>query len=73
MKKIIILIVFILLLGGCYDYTEINNLSLITQMIIDYEDNMFKITSLAIENQNKTQIKQYITKCNTIDECIYKI
>lgn len=73
MKKILLLIVFILLLGGCYDYTEINDLSLITLMIIDYEDNMFKITSQAIENQNKTQMKQYITKCNTIDECIYKI
>ena len=73
MKKIVLLIVFILLLGGCYDYTEIEDLSLITGMIIDYKDNLFKVTTQTIENQDKTTIKQYTTTCNTIDECIYKI
>ena len=72
MKKII-LIVFILFLGGCYDYTEIDDLSLITGMIINYKDNMYEITTQTIENQNKTKTKQYTTKCNTIDNCIYKI
>ena len=73
MKKTIVLIVFILIIGGCYDYTEIDDLSLITGMIIDYEDNMYKITTQTIENQDKTTTKQYTTKCYSIDECIYKI
>ena len=72
MKKIALLTVIILLLGGCYDYTEIEDLSLITGMIIDYKNNMFEVTAQAIENQDKTIIKQYTMNCNTIDECISK-
>ena len=71
MKKIIILIVFIMFLGGCFDYTEIEDLSIITGMIIDYKNNNINITFQILENDNKS--KQYTTTCNNIDECIYKI
>ncbi len=44
MKKLIILISFIFLLSGCYDYNELNDLAIITGVGIDYEDNMYKVT-----------------------------
>ena len=72
MKKIIILLM-ILLLGGCYDYVEINDLVIISGMIIDYEDNMYKVTSQLIENENETQIKVFTTKGDSIEECISEI
>ncbi len=44
MKKIVILISFILLLSGCYDYNELNDLAIIAGVGIDYEDEMYKVT-----------------------------
>ena len=38
MKKLIILIVCILFLSGCSDYTEINDLAIITGISLDYKD-----------------------------------
>lgn len=73
MKKIIILIPIILLMSGCFDYVEINDLVIISGMLIDYKDNEYEITSELIENENKTNIKVYTTKCNSIDECIFKL
>lgn len=72
MKKIII-ILLCLLLYGCYDYTEINDLVIITGMIIDYKDNQYSITTQLIENEKDTKIKVYNTKGNSIDECISEI
>ncbi len=73
MKKIIILIPIILLMSGCFDYVEINDLVIISGMLIDYKNNEYEITSQLIENENKTNIKVYTTKCNSIDECIFKL
>lgn len=44
MKKIILLFM-LLLLTGCKDYTEINDLGIISGMIIDYKDNKYEITT----------------------------
>ena len=73
MKKILILYITIFLLTGCYDYVEIDDLVLISGMLIDYKDNEFEITSEVIENEKESKIKVFTTKCNSIDECIYKI
>ena len=54
MKKIIILII-ILLLTGCYDYMEINDLGFITAIGIDYEENMFKATFEMLDDSNDIQ------------------
>ena len=56
MKKTIILILSIFMLYGCYDYVEINNLVIISGMLIDYKDNNYYITSQIIENENETKI-----------------
>ena len=55
MKKIIIILIC-LLLYGCYDYTEINDLVIITGIILDYQNDKYILTSQVIENENKTQI-----------------
>ncbi len=54
MKKILILIVTVLLLGGCYDNIELNNLAIITGLGIDYQDDNFVVT-YEILNDTKTE------------------
>ncbi len=44
MKKILILIVLTLFLGGCYDYNELNDLAIISGVGIDREDDKFEVT-----------------------------
>lgn len=73
MKKGIILLLIILLMSGCYDYVEIDDLVIISGMVIDYKDNKYEISSQIIENEAKTKVKVYTTTCNTIDECIFKL
>ena len=72
MKKIILLLLSILLLTGC-DYIEIEDLVIITGIIIDYKDNNYVLTSQVLENEDKTIIKNYTTTGNTIDEALYKL
>ncbi len=72
MKKIILLL-SLLLLGGCYDYAEIDDLGIIVGLIIDYKDNKYEITSQILEQKNETKIKLYKTTCNQIDECLSDI
>ena len=72
MKKIILLIL-ILLLTGCYDYVEIDNLAIISGIIIDYDNNDYVLTSQIIENDKETEFKTFTTKGNTIEECIFKL
>ena len=73
MKKILILLTIIFLLSGCYDYVEINDLVIISGMIIDYKNNKYEITSQIIENESETKVKVYTTTCDNIDECLFKI
>jgi len=44
MKKIIIIIIFLFLITGCYNYREIDLLGNVTSIIIHYENNEFKLT-----------------------------
>lgn len=44
MKKILLLIVFILLLSGCADYKEVNDLDIVNAIGIDYQDDEFILT-----------------------------
>lgn len=73
MKKILILFTIIFLLCGCYDYIEIEDLLIISGMIIDYKDNQYEITSQIIETEKETTVKVYTTTCDSIDKCIYQI
>ena len=42
MKKIL-LIIFIFLLTGCYDYNELTDLAIVSSMVIDYKDNTYVV------------------------------
>jgi len=72
MKKIILLI-SILLLGGCYDYTEIDDISIITGIILDYNNNEYELTTEVFENEKESKVKIYKTTCKSIDLCILEI
>jgi len=54
MKKLFILISFILLLTGCYDNIELDDLAIITGVGVDYKDNNFYLT-YEILNDTKTE------------------
>ena len=69
MKKIL-LIIIMFILTSC-NYTEINELEIITSMILDYKDNNYILTSQIVNSDNIINI--YNTSGKTIDECIYKL
>lgn len=73
MKKILIIISLIFMLSGCFDYIEVDDLLIISGILIDYEDDKFKITSQLIENDEKTVVKVVTTEGETIEECIAEI
>ena len=52
MKKIFLLICFIFLLSGCYDYKELNDMSIISGIGVDFIDNEYEVI-LEITNSNK--------------------
>lgn len=72
MKKII-LIILLILCTGCTDYTEINDLVIISGMIIDYKNDKYEITSQLILNEDKTFVKNITTTSNSIENAISKI
>lgn len=73
MKKIIIIIFMSFLLTGCFDYVEVDDLVILTGMIIDYKDNNFEVTSQLIKNEGKSEVQVLTTTGTTIEECIAKI
>ena len=73
MKKTIIIFLILFLLSGCYDYTEIEDTLIITGIIIDYNEDKYDLIIETINNNEKTEIKTYELKCQSIDECIYKL
>lgn len=69
MKKII-LILLLLTLTGCKDYTEINDLAIVSGIIIDYIDNKYEITSELIINDKESELQILTTTSTSIDEAI---
>ena len=58
MKKIILLLLIILILGGCYDYVEINDLAFISSIGIDYHNDEFELTMEILNDQKQSDDKQ---------------
>lgn len=52
MKKIILLIL-VFLMTGCYDYNELNDLEIVSSLLIDYKDNNYT-AYLEVINTNET-------------------
>lgn len=72
MKKLLIILI-LLLLTGCQDYTEINDFAIISGIILDYKENKLEMISELIINEEETKIKTFKTEGQTIDECLSKI
>ena len=73
MKKIIILFILILSLTGCKDYVEINDLAILTGIVIDYKDNMYEVTAQLIVNDKDSNIEVFKTTSNSINEAIAEL
>ena len=61
MKKLLLLL-FLFLLTGCYDYKEINNLGIVSAIGIDFKDNEYVITLEVLNDQINKQsekVKSY--------------
>lgn len=63
MKKIIIIVCF-LLLTGCWNYRELNEYAIVTGMAVDLEDDKYKLSFL-IANGNKNETQQAQTSILT--------
>lgn len=74
MKKLIFLLFIPLLLGGCFDYNELNDLAIVSGVGIDYEDNMYQVTFEIIstkkegESSGATSTYNVTATGNTITE-----
>ena len=49
MKKLLI-IIFCLLISGCNNYRELNNIAVVSALGIDYKDNMYNESVLVKDN-----------------------
>ena len=55
MKKIIILLIILLpLLTGCYNYRELNDLSIVTAMSIEKNNDLYKVTVQVVNPRKDT-------------------
>ena len=74
MKKIILLIV-ILLLTGCYDYKELNDMNVVDAIYVDYKDNKYYVSAEIISLDNEKELeKEFITGSGkNISEAFYDI
>lgn len=61
MKKILI-IVLILFCTGCYDYNELNDLEIVSSMIVDYEDGDYKIDIEVLDTSESASKGSYYLK-----------
>ncbi len=74
MKKILFILILPFILGGCYDYNELNDLALIAGIGVDYEDNMYTVTFEILstkksgEQSGATSTYTVSAKGNTVTE-----
>ena len=78
MKKIVILIISIFLLTGCYDNIELNNLAIVTGIGIDYIDDNFYVNYEILNDTNTEEVismKSFIASGNgkTINEAFTNV
>lgn len=71
MKKII-LILIILLLGGCYDYNELTDLGIISSMIIDYKNDEYIVNLEVLEAKEDAHKTSFFmeSKGKTFEEAL---
>ena len=70
MRKFLIIVPIILIITGCVNYTELNNLEIVEKMAIDYNENTYKVTISTIEKQDKKIRKTYEVNARGINDAI---
>lgn len=65
MKKITVLVGIILLLSGCYDYKELNDMSIVSAIGIDYVDNEYQVSFEVTESSKDGSSTEIQTKLVT--------
>ena len=74
MKKILIIILTIFLITGNNDYQELNDLSIISSIYIDYQNNNYLVYFQSQNpNQNNNEFIIYKTNANTIEQAFNNI
>lgn len=75
MKKIFILLITIFLLSGCYNYKELNEISIISSISIDKKDDEYLVGAQIMnakqdEESDSSQVIVYTAKGKTINEAL---
>lgn len=71
MKKIIFLIIMMFSLSGCYNYSEMNELAIISALGVDYEDETFKTHAQVVEfKDGKENFVTFSSEGKTIYESL---
>ena len=65
MKKIILVLTFLFLLSGCYDYKELNDYSIVTGIAIDKKDDKYEV-SVLISNSSKSSTETDSKESNVV-------
>ena len=81
MRKIIIMLIPILLLTGCYDYRELSDLAIITAISIDKVDDNLEIAIQVVNpkkeqdttSTNEPDFVTYTSKAKTVQEALRKV
>lgn len=70
MKKLLF-VFFILLISGCWNYRELNDLAIVTSIAIDKKNNNYEVSALIINNKESSTI--YSSGGKTIAQALKKI
>ena len=74
MKKIFLLLIFIFLLTGCNSYTELNDLSIVNTLGIDYQDNKYNLVLSTIErDKDNDSINVYSSNKKSLNRALNDI
>lgn len=72
MKKVLFSLLLLFLLTGCFNYNELNEYAIVTNMAIDYRKNNYFVT-LLVSNDNENKNIFYTGKGKTVYEAIKDI
>ena len=56
-KKVILILTLLFLTSGCYDYTELNEMAIVSGVAIDYEDDTYHVAFEILNTVNKEDSK----------------
>lgn len=78
MKKILTIIILILFLSGCYNYKELNEISIISSISIDKKDDEYLVGAQIMnakqdEESDSSQVIVYTEKGKTINDALRKM